>query len=57
MTIPRLPSRFEAMVFRRRFRHQIAEVMPDLGIMRSAALETRHSAKFKVVLQIEWEYL
>ena len=54
ISIPRLKSRFDAMVFRRRFELQVAEVMPDLGIMRSAALELRTSARFKEVLQVRY---
>jgi diaphanous 1 len=50
--VPRLKARLEAMLFRRRFEHLLAEVMPDLGIMRSAALQLRDSERFKEVLQV-----
>lgn len=51
-TIPDLKARFEAMVFRRRFDLLLAEVMPDLGILRSAALELRSSERLKEVLKM-----
>lgn len=40
------------MVFRRRFDLLLAEVMPDLGILRSAALELRSSERLKEVLKM-----
>lgn len=40
------------MVFRRRFDMQLAEIMPDLGIVRSAAIELRSSERFRGVLQV-----
>ena len=42
ISIPRLESRFEAMISRR-FELQVAETLPDLRIVRSAALEMRTS--------------
>lgn len=52
MTIPRLDQRFEILVFRQRFNLQIAEIMPDLGIVRAAGVELRSSQRFKEVLQV-----
>ena len=49
-SIPNLKNRFEAMVFRRRFDLLLGEVMPDLGIVRSATLELRESERLKEVL-------
>lgn len=51
-SIPDLKNRFEAMVFRRRFDLLLGEVMPDLGIIRSAAIELRQSDRFKEVLGV-----
>ena len=51
MTIPRLKTRLDAMVFRRRFDLQVAEILPDLGLLRSAVLDLRNSKRFKSVLQ------
>jgi hypothetical protein len=41
------------MLVRRRFDLQLAELMPDLGIMRSAALELRGSERFREILQVK----
>jgi diaphanous 1 len=51
-TIPNLKARFDAMVFRRRFDSLLGEIMPDLGTIRSAALELKECARFKEVLGI-----
>ena len=51
-TIPNLKARFEAMVFRRKFDMLLGEIMPDLGIIRSAVLEVRESERFKDVLGV-----
>ena len=51
-TIPRLQGRFEAMVFRRRYVMILAEIMPDLGVLRSATLELRGSERLRAVLGV-----
>lgn len=40
------------MVFRRRFDLLLGEIMPDLGTMRSAALELKQCSRFKEVLGV-----
>jgi hypothetical protein len=40
------------MVFRRKFDMLLGEVMPDLGIIRSAAIEVRESERLKDVLGV-----
>lgn len=49
-TIPRIKERLEAMVFKQRFEMQIAELIPDLAILRSAMIEIKESERFKDVL-------
>lgn len=51
-TIPRLKERLETMVFRQRFDMHMAEVMPDLAILRGAAMELRESERFRDVLRV-----
>jgi diaphanous 1 len=52
MTIPKLKERLDAMVFRRKFDLSLAEVMPDLGILHSAASELKSSDRFRSLLQV-----
>jgi hypothetical protein len=40
------------MVFRRRFDMLLGEIMPDLGIIRSAALELKESERLRDVLGV-----
>lgn len=40
------------MIFRRRLELDIADIRPELRIVRNAALELRQSAKFKKLLQV-----
>ncbi|KAL7410280.1 hypothetical protein BDY24DRAFT_186432 [Mrakia frigida] len=52
MTIPRLVERFDCMLFRRRLEFDVAEVVPDLQGLTSAARELKDSTRFKGVLQV-----
>lgn len=56
MTIPRLVERFDCMLFRRRLEFDVAEVVPDLQGLTSAARELKDSARFKGVLQVGYFY-
>jgi diaphanous 1 len=49
-TIPRIKDRLEAMVFKSRFELQVAELVPDLTILRSAMIQVKGSERFKDVL-------
>ncbi|KAI9632080.1 uncharacterized protein MKK02DRAFT_20897 [Dioszegia hungarica] len=51
-TIPRIKDRIEAMVFKQRFELHIAELVPDLAILRSAMMEVRESERFREVLAL-----
>lgn len=50
--IPRIKTRLETMVYRRRFDMHVAELIPDLGVLKGAADEMMRSERFKVVLAI-----
>lgn len=50
--VPDLKNRLDAMVFRRRFDMLLGEIMPDLGIVRSAALELKGSERLREVLAV-----
>jgi hypothetical protein len=52
ITIPRLKQRIEIMLLRRRFEIQLAEILPDLGILRSAAVEIKFSTRLRDVLTV-----
>jgi len=52
MTIPRLSSRLESMLYRRNVELEIAEIRPELNILHNAASELRKSERFKSVLQV-----
>lgn len=52
VTIPRLPERIECMLYRRKLDLDIAEIRPELNILRNATLELRTSKKFKQILQV-----
>jgi len=52
MTIPRLSERLECMIYRRKLDLEIAEIRPELNILRNASYEVRHSDRFKQVLQV-----
>lgn len=51
-TIPRLKERVEIMLFRRRFEILLSELMPDLGILHSAAIEIKASQRLREVLKV-----
>ena len=52
MTIPRLSERIQCLHYRRRLELDIAEVRPDLNILRNAAHELHSSLRFKQTLQV-----
>jgi diaphanous 1 len=52
MAIPRLKQRVEVMLLRRRFDIQLAEILPDLGILKSAAVEIKASSRLRDVLAV-----
>lgn len=52
MTIHRLSERLECMVYRRKLELEIAEVKPDLDMLRNAGAEVKGSLKFKQVLGV-----
>lgn len=49
-TIPHLGDRLEAMVFKQRFEMHVAEILPDLKILREGMREIKGSERFKEVL-------
>lgn len=51
LSIPNLQERLECMILRRKLDLDVADVRPELSIVRNAASELRRSAKFKRVLQ------
>lgn len=44
------------MILRRRLDLDLADVRPELKIVRNAAWELRNSVKFKKVLQVSYHY-
>lgn len=52
MTIPRLAERLDCMLYRRKLDLDIAEIRPELNILRNASHELRTSKKFKQILQV-----
>lgn len=50
--IPRLAERLDCMLYRRRLELEIAEVKPDVDMVRNAGAELRSSVKFKKVLSV-----
>jgi hypothetical protein len=52
MTIPRIRERLDCMQYRRKLDLEVAELRPELGILRDAARELKASARFKQVLQV-----
>jgi len=52
MVIPRLVERLDCMLYRRRLELEIAEVKPDVDMVRNAGAELRSSVKFKQVLSV-----
>ena len=54
-TIPRLKERVDIMLFRRRFDILLSELMPDLGILHSAAIEIKASRRLREVLKVSFD--
>jgi diaphanous 1 len=52
VVIPRLKQRIEVMLLCRRFDIQLAEILPDLGILKSAAVEIKSSTRLRDVLAV-----
>lgn len=50
MKVPRLAERLDSMIYRRKLELDVAEIQPDLEMVRKAATELRESTKFKTVL-------
>ncbi|KAG8791741.1 hypothetical protein FRC16_000311 [Serendipita sp. 398] len=50
MVIPRLAERLDSMIYRRKIELDIAEIKPDLEMVRHAAVEVKGSVKLKQVL-------
>ena len=58
MVIPRLAERLDCMLYRRRLELEIAEVKPDVDMVRNAGAELRSSIKFKQVLSVSlWQFM
>lgn len=53
MYIPRLADRVSCMIFRRRFKHELEEILPDLDTIQMAMTELRESTRFKQVLKVK----
>ncbi|KAI8337549.1 hypothetical protein BC941DRAFT_352646 [Chlamydoabsidia padenii] len=51
ISIPRLTDRIDCMIFRRKFHHELQEILPDLETLRCAINELRHSHRFKMILK------
>ncbi|KAF1806202.1 hypothetical protein FB192DRAFT_1003493 [Mucor lusitanicus] len=51
MYIPRLADRVSCMIFRRRFKDELEEILPELDIIQMAITELKSSTKFKHVLK------
>lgn len=52
MYIPRLADRASCMIFRRRFKYELEEILPELDIIQMAITELRESTRFKQVLKV-----
>jgi hypothetical protein len=52
MYIPRLGDRVNGMIFRRRFKTELEEILPGLDTIQLAITELRESSKFKYVLKV-----
>ena len=50
--IPRVKQRIEVMLLCRRFDIQLAEILPDMGILKSAAVEIKSSSRLRDVLAV-----
>ncbi|KAH9816938.1 hypothetical protein DFH28DRAFT_846931, partial [Melampsora americana] len=56
MDIPRLQHRLTAMIYRRRFEHEIDELGPELGVLRRATIEIKSSSKLKKIMLYVLEF-
>lgn len=52
MYIPRLADRVSCMIFRRRFKYELEEILPELDTIQMAITELRESTRFKQVLKV-----
>jgi hypothetical protein len=52
MYIPRLADRVSCMIFRRRFKDELEEILPELDTIQMAITELKESDKFKHVLNV-----
>ena len=52
MHIPRLSERLECIIYRRRLELELAEVKPDLDIVRNAGAEVKASKRLRRVLGV-----
>jgi Fe2+ transport system protein FeoA len=57
ITIPRLKQRLDVMLLRQKFDIQLAEILPDMGLLRSAAVEIKKSTRLKDVLGVSLKLL
>ncbi|CAO3589747.1 unnamed protein product [Absidia cylindrospora] len=51
MNIPRLSDRIDCIVFRRKFHHDLQELLPELDTLKLAIDELRYSHPFKYILK------
>jgi hypothetical protein len=54
-TVPHLKERLETMVFKLRFDAHVAEMLPDLAVLRAAAMEMKTSKAFHTVVRVVLE--
>jgi diaphanous 1 len=52
MHIPRLAERLDCLIYRRKLELELAELKPDLDMVRNAAAEVKGSKKLKQVLGV-----
>ena len=53
MYIPKLADRVSCMIFRRRFKYELEEILPELDIIQMAITELKSSVRFKQVLKVK----
>ncbi|KAI7903207.1 uncharacterized protein BX663DRAFT_408639, partial [Cokeromyces recurvatus] len=51
MFIPRLANRMNCILFRRQFKYELEDILPELDIIQIAITELRESVRFKYVLK------
>ena len=49
--VDRLETRLETMIFRKKFKDEIADLVPDLRLVRKACNEVKNSPKFAKILE------